>query len=76
MDLMERVGPEYMGAAMEALARSDPVAMQQRIARQTEMMLNIDPEARRAMIRMSMQSQQSISPEAQAALGGGYEGCD
>ena len=68
MDLMERVGPEYMGAAMEALARADPEAMRQRIARQTEMMLNMSPESRRAMIRLSMKSQQAISPELKRLL--------
>ena len=68
MDLMERVGPEYMGAAMEALANSDPAALQQRMARQTEMLLSMSPESRRAMIRMGIQSQQAMSPELRQLL--------
>ena len=68
LDMMDRVGPEYMGAAMDALAKADPEVMRQRIARQTEMMLSMSPESRRAMIRLGMQSQQDISPELKRLL--------
>lgn len=68
MDLMERVGPEYMGAAMDALLKADPEAMRQRMARQSEMMLNMSSEARRSMMRLSIQSQQMISPELRRLL--------
>lgn len=68
MDMMEKVGPEYMGAAMQALANADPAALQQRIARQREMLLSMSTESRRTMMRMGMQSQHSMSPELRQLL--------
>lgn len=68
LDMMDKIGPEYMGAAMDALSRTDPQVMQQKIARQSEMLLSMSTESRRAMLRMSIMSQQMISPELKQLL--------
>jgi len=68
LNMMDSVGPEYFGAAMQALMNSNPDTLRRLQARQTEMLFSMSADQRRAMIRMNMEAMKNITPEQQKII--------
>ena len=67
LQMLQNMDPNYMAAATQSLMKN-PDMMQQMMAQQSAMLLQMPVEDRRALIRMQFQAQQFMSPELQNML--------
>jgi len=61
--LMDRIGPEYMSAVMQAMMNVDEMVMRDYMSRQSEMLFYMDTNDRRRLMAMQIRSMQYLTPE-------------
>ena len=68
LNMMDQVGPEYMGAIMQTLANSDPESLRRMMNKQMDMLMSMTTDQRRTMMKFQMQAVKMISPDVQKTL--------